>query len=189
MKTTNILLILTILVCCATGYYTYKTAQDVDQLKSHVRETELKVDSLMIATAKIAKTTKTVSSNSQPKFLWELLFSEFEAEEKAAANQRRAEAAKAKVTVSTSYRLEDRYVIGNVELPEVLGTQAGTITVLISVNKFGTVKKTSVADGATIVDSEVVEAVRRAALQTDFNSNYDAPDLVDGTITYTFKKK
>ena len=189
MKTTNILLIITILICCATAYYTYKTSQDVKQLTSQVGKTELKVDSLMIATAKIAKTTKTVSSNSQPKSLWEVLFSEFEAEEKAAANQRRAEAAKAKVTVSTSYRLEDRYVIGKVELPEVLGTQAGTVTVNVIVNRSGSVKKTSVADGASITDPDVIESCRKAALQTDFNMDFDAPEQAEGTITYSFKKK
>lgn len=43
--------------------------------------------------------------------------------------------------------------------------------------------------GATITDPEVIESVRKAALQTDFNTNFDAPELAEGTITYTFKKK
>lgn len=189
MKANSSLLIIAILICGATGYFSYKTSQEVKELREQVQITEQKVDSLMIATAKIAKSTKTVSSKAQSKSFWELLFSELEEEEKAAASQKKAAEARAKVTVSTSYRLEDRYVVGRVELPETLGSQAGTITVNVSVNKYGSVKKTSVADGATITDPEVVEAVRRAALQTDFNSNYDAPDLVDDTITYTFKKK
>ena len=189
MKANSFLLIIAILICGATGYFSYKTSQEVKELREQVQITEQKVDSLMIATAKIAKSTETVSSKAQPKSFWEHLFSELEEEEKAAANQKRAAEARAKVTVSTSYRLEDRYVIGKVELPETLGSQAGTITVNITVSKYGDVKKTSIADGATITDPEVVEAVRRAALQTDFNSNYDAPELVDGTITYTFKKK
>ena len=158
-------------------------------MKAQAQITEQKLDSLMTATAKIAKSTKTISGNRQPKSFWEALFSEIEADEKAAAAQRKASAAKQKVTVSTSYRLEDRYVIGKVELPEHLGAQGGTITVNVSVNQYGTVKKTSVAEGATITDPEVIESVRRAALQTDFNSNYDAPELVEGTITYTFKRK
>ena len=191
MKANRILLILAILLCCATGYFSYKTSQEVKELKAHAQIVEQKIDSLMIATAKIAKSTKTVSSKAQPKSFWELLFSELEEEEKAAASQKKAAEAraKAKVTVSTSYRLEDRYVVGKVELPETLGSQAGTITVVVSVNQAGSVKKTEVAEGATITDPEVVEAVRRAALRTSFNMDFDAPNLVEGTITYTFKKK
>ena len=189
MDTNKILLIIAILLCGATDYFAYQTSQEVKELKAQAKVTEQKVDSLMLATAKIAKSTKTVSGNRQPKSFWGALFSEIEADEKAAAARRKAEAAKAKVTVSTSYRLEDRYVIGKVELPDHLGTQGGTITVNVSVNQYGTVKKTSVADGATITDPEVIESVRKAALQTDFNSNHDAPELQEGTITYTFKKK
>ena len=189
MDANRILLIIVILLCGATAYYTYKTSQEVKELKAQAQVTEQKVDSLMLATAKIAKSTKTVSGNRQPQSFWEALFSEIEADEKAAAQQRKAEAAKAKVTVSTSYRLEDRYVLGKVELPDHLGAQGGQITVSVSVNQFGTVKKTRIIDGATITDPEVIESVRKAALKTDFNSNYDAPELVEGTITYTFKKK
>ena len=189
MKVNRVLLILAVLLCGATGYVSYKTSLQVSELKAQVQVAEQKIDSLMIATAKIAKSTKTVSSKAQPNSFWELLFSELEEEEKAAANQKKVAEARAKVTVSTSYRLEDRYVVGKVELPETLGSQAGTITVIVTVNQSGRVRKTSLAEGATISDSEVVEAVRRAALRTIFNSNYDAPDIVEGTITYTFKRK
>ena len=189
MDTNKILLIVVILLSAATGYFAYQTSQEVKELKAQAQLTEQKLDSLMTATAKIAKSTKTISGNRQPKSFWEALFSEIDESEKAAKAEERAKAARAKVTVSTSYRLEDRYVIGKVELPEHLGAQGGTITVNVSVNRYGTVKKTSVAEGATITDPEVIESVRRAALQTDFNSNYDAPELVEGTITYTFKRK
>ncbi len=84
--------------------------------------------------------------------------------------------------------LQDRYVIGNVRLPEYIGDQTGTITVNISVDKWGHVKKTSIAPGADITDEEVIESVRRAALKTDFNSNSDARETSKGTISYTFKK-
>ena len=189
METNRILLIIAIMICGATGYFSYKTSEEMKALKEQVQVTGQKVDSLMLATAKIAKSTKTISGKQQPKTFWEALFSEIEESEKAAKAEERAKAARAKVTVSTSYRLEDRYVIGKVELPEHLGVQGGQITVNISVNQYGTVKKTSIVDGSTITDQEVIESVRRAALRTDFNSNYDAPELVEGTITYTFKKK
>ena len=189
MDSTKLLIIIILILCGVTGYFSYQTAQEVKELKKQAQVTENKVDSLMLATAKIAKSTKTVSSNKQAKSFWEVLFSELEEEEKAAAAQKKAQAAKAKVTVSSSYRLEDRYVIGQVELPDYIGSQSGQITVNVSVSKYGTVKKTSVADGATITDPEVIESVRKAALKTDFNSDYDAPELAEGTITYTFKKK
>ncbi len=189
MDTNKILLIIAILICGATGYFAYQTSKEVKELRVQAQVTEQKLDSLMVATAKIAKSTKTISGKRQPKTFWEALYSEIEESEKAAKAEERAKAAKAKVTVSTSYRLEDRYVIGTVDLPDYLGAQSGTITVIISVDKWGEVKKTSVAEGATITDSEVVESARKAALKTKFNSNYDAPDLVEGTIIYTFRKK
>ncbi len=190
MDSTKILLIVAILICGATGYFSYRTSEEVKALREQVHVTEQKVDSLMLATAKIAKSTKTVSSRKkQPQTFWEALFSEIEESDKAAQAESRAKAAREKVTVSTSYRLEDRYVSGIVELPEYLGSQGGKITVNVSVNRSGTVKKTSIADGTTITDQEVLESARRAALKTDFNLDYDAPELVEGTITYTFKKK
>ena len=193
MNSSKFLLILAILLCGAAGYFSYKTSKEVTMLKQQLQVTEQKVDSLMTATAKIAQsmqsTKATGSRKQQPKSFWEELFSSLEEEQKKSNAQARAKAAKEKVTVSASYRLEDRYVIGKVELPEYLGSQAGTITVNISVGWGGTVKKTSVADGATITDPEVIESVRKAALKTDFNSNFDDPELVEGTITYTFKAK
>lgn len=189
MDTNKILLVIAVLLCGATSYFAYQTTRELKVLKDQSQVTERKVDSLMLATAKIAKSTKTVAGNSQPKSFWEALFSEIEESEKAAKAEERAKAAKAKVTVSSSYRLEDRYVVGKVALPDHFGTQSGTITVNISVNRYGNVNKTSVADGATITDPEVIESVRKAALKTNFNSNLDAPELVEGTITYTFRKK
>lgn len=189
MDTNKILLIIAILLCGATSYFAYQTSQEVKELKAQAQVTEQKLDSLMLATAKIAKSAKVVSGNRQPGSFWEALFSEIEESEKAAKAQERAKVAKAKVTVSTSYRLEDRYVIGKIELPDHLGTQSGTITINVLVNQGGSVKKTSVAAGATITDPEVIESVRKAALKSDFNTDFDAPELADGTITYTFKKK
>ncbi len=189
MDTNKLLLIVILLLCGATSYYAYQTSKDVKELKALTWASEQKVDSLMLATGKIAKPTKTASEDRQSKSFWEALFSEIEESEKAAKVEKRSKAAKEKVTVSSSYRLEDRYVIYKVELPEYLGTQEGTITVNISVGKDGNVKKTRVAEGATITDPEVIESVRRAALKTNFNYNFDAPNTAEGTITYTFKKK
>ena len=190
MDSNKFLLVLVLLLCGATGYFAYKTSEEVKSLKEQLAVIESKVDSLMTATVKIAQSTKTVSSKrQQPKSFWEELFSALEEDQKKSDAQARAKAAKETVIVSASYRLEDRYVVGKVDLPEYLGSQPGTITVNITVDHVGSVKKTSVADGATITDPEVVESVRKAALKTDFNTDFDAPQAAEGTITYTFKKK
>lgn len=189
MKQNTLILVLVLILCAATGFYAYKTHEEVKRVSVQNEEISHKLDSLMTATAKIAKSTKTVSGRQQPKTFWEALFTELEEDQKKQEAQEKAKAAKARVVVSTSYRLEDRYVVGQVEKPDVIGNQPGTITVNIMVNRGGTVKKTGIAPGSSITDPEVIEAVRKAALKTDFNFNTDAPESQSGTITYTFEKK
>lgn len=92
MDTNKILLIVAILLCGATGYYTYQTSKEVKELKAQAQVTAQKVDSLMLATAKIAKSTKTISGKQQPKTFWEALFPEIEESEKAAKAEERAKA-------------------------------------------------------------------------------------------------
>lgn len=189
MNSNKYLLVFVLLFCGATIFFAYKTSKEVKSLKEQIAVTEGKVDSLMTATMKIAQSTQTASSKKQPKSFWEELFSAIDEDQKKTEAQAKAKAARETVRVTASYRLEDRYVIGEVKLPEYLGSQTGTISVNITVNRYGDVNKTSVADGASITDPEVVEAVRKAALKTLFNSNIDAPEASMGTITYTFKKK
>ena len=95
------------------------------------------------------------------------------------------------IEVSSTYRIEDRYVesYSGIKVPEYLGDQEGQVVVNISVSKAGDVKKTSINNASTITDPEVLESARKAALQTDFNYNSDAPSLQSGTITYTYNKK
>ena len=148
MDSNKFLLVLVLLLCGATGYFAYKTSEEVKSLKEQLAVTESKVDSLMTATVKIAQSTKTsksvASRQQQPRSFWEELFSSLEEEQKKSDAQAKAKAAKERVTVSASYRLEDRYVLGKVDLPEYLGSQPGTITVNITVDHTGNVKKTSV---------------------------------------------
>ena len=97
---------------------------------------------------------------------------------------------KGTIEVTSSYRIEDRYVsYGGIVAPDYLGEEEGQAVVNISVSKSGDVKKTSINNASTISDPEVLEAARKAALKTSFNYNYDAPNLQSGTITYTFKRK
>lgn len=84
MDTNKLLLIVIILLCGATSYYAYQTSKDVKELKALTLASEQKVDSMMLATGKIAKPTKTASEDRQSKSFWEALFSEIEESEKAA---------------------------------------------------------------------------------------------------------
>ena len=106
-------------------------------------------------------------------------------EEEQAARKR--EAAQ-KVTVSSKYRLEDRYS-SYITMPETLGDKSGDVEILIKVSKYGDVKTAKLSKTQGITDEEVIEACKKAALKSSFNSNYDAPDQQEGTITYVFKRK
>jgi hypothetical protein len=191
MDTTKALLVITILICGATGYYAYKTSEDVKHLKEQAQVTEQKLDSLMLATAKIATSTSvakkaTAKKQPQPKSFWEELFSALE-EDNNKGQQAKANSGP-KMTVSSSYRMEDRYVSSRVRLPDYLGDQEGKIVVIITIDALGDVKKTSVGSETTITDEDVIEASRKAALQTNFNY-YSGAGTQEGTITYTFKKR
>ena len=109
-----------------------------------------------------------------------------ESEREAAATR-----AKQKVVVSTKYRLEDRYVSYKVNEPDYIGTQAGEVILNIYVDRYGNVKSAKLQSVTGITDEEVIEACKKAALQTNFSSNtdldYDSKQA--GTITYTFTAK
>jgi hypothetical protein len=109
-----------------------------------------------------------------------------ESEREAAAR------AKQKVTVSSKYRLEDRYVeYGGIENPDYIGVQAGEVVLNIYVDRYGKVKSAKLQSATGITDEEVIEACKKAALQTDFSSNtelgYEEKQI--GTITYIFTAK
>ena len=190
MKFTNALLILVFLLCGAIGYFSYKNSEEVKALRGQLQVTELKVDSLMMATAKIAqstKTTRTAAPKKQQKSFWEELFTALDDDSNKQTSSAKA-SGKPKMTVSSSYRLEDRYVSYKVNLPEYIGDQEGKVVVNITVDRSGNVTKTSVGSDTSITDEEVIEASRKAALRTDFNYVSGA-ELQEGTITYTFKKQ
>ena len=93
----------------------------------------------MAATAKIAKSTKTIANKKQPRSFWEELFAALEDDSQPTATKATG---KPRMTVSSSYRLEDRYVSYKVMLPDYLGNQEGKVIVNIVLrNVFGTVIK------------------------------------------------
>lgn len=91
-----------------------------------------------------------------------------------------------RLKVKSSYRMEDRYVGYKVYEPQELGNAEGIVKLDITISTSGQVKSAKLNSASTITDEEVIEACKKAALQTDFNYNYDAPKLQQGTITYTF---
>jgi len=90
------------------------------------------------------------------------------------------------ISVSSKYKLEDRYTERAIPVPDCLGTEEGVIVVKIQVSYSGSVTKTSIGAGTTITDEDVLEAARRAALKTDFNFQTSAPNSQSGTITFTY---
>jgi TonB family protein len=95
------------------------------------------------------------------------------------------------IKVTSKYRLEDRYVIFEVKEPEFLGNQVGEVVINISVNWSGDVKSAKLQKATGITDEEVIEACKKAALQTNFNMNSDTGyrTKTSGTITYIFTAK
>lgn len=100
-----------------------------------------------------------------------------------------------RIRVKTSYRLEDRYVRHKVCTPDELGTEEGKAVINIEVSPVGSVARARLNPASTITDENVIEACKKAALQTDFNSRPftgSTEDIVgtqSGTITYTFVRE
>lgn len=90
-----------------------------------------------------------------------------------------------RLKLKSSYRMEDRYSYG-VDDPQELGSAEGIVKLDITIDIYGQVKSAKLNSASTITDEEVIEACKKAALQTDFNYNFDAPKLQQGIITYKF---
>jgi colicin import membrane protein len=71
--------------------------------------------------------------------------------------------------------------------PNFPGNEAGVVVVEVTVNKFGKVTDALPGiKGSTTMDSELLEAARKAAISASFNSDANAPAFQKGTITYHF---
>lgn len=172
-----------ILLCLAIGYCVYNLSEEVALLHEENAALWNKLDSLQHSPAMTSRSVG--QKTSKPATLLDYIVSESE------KSQREAKAAEArrKIAVSGSYRLEDRYVPYKVNLPEDRGNSAGTVVLDATVKQVGTVITAKLNPASTITDEEVIEAAKKAALQTDFNCNFDAPEAQQGTITYTYTKK
>ncbi|MBR4157114.1 MAG: energy transducer TonB [Bacteroidales bacterium] len=65
-------------------------------------------------------------------------------------------------------------------------SEQGTIVVDIKVDRDGRVVEASIGKGTDIVDSSMRESALRAAKNSIFNKDENAPEIQSGTITYTY---
>ena len=95
-----------------------------------------------------------------------------------------------KIFVESSYRIEDRYVTHEVAKPDIMPQEPGVVVIDMQVDGYGKVTKTQVNPASTITDEPVIDACRKAVLQTDFNFvlGHDVNKLQKGKITYTFQR-
>ena len=71
--------------------------------------------------------------------------------------------------------------------PAYNSQESGVVVVSIWVDQYGQVTKAVAgADGTTVTDKTLWAAARKAAMETHFNMDGDAPVLQEGTITYIF---
>lgn len=71
--------------------------------------------------------------------------------------------------------------------PSFPGNEAGIVVVEVTVDKYGKVTKALPGiKGSNTVDTDLLEAARKAALSANFNTDQNAPAFQKGTITYHF---
>lgn len=127
-----------------------------------------------------ARSTGTVTSSSAPKT---------ETVKENPAPVAKTAALEGRVSVSAKTKLENRYVTYRAELPKVSKGPEGQVVIGITVTQTGKVVSVKINNGTTIVDDDIIDACKEAALRTDFSVNWDSPDRQQGTITYTFTAK
>lgn len=66
---------------------------------------------------------------------------------------------------------------------------AGVVVINVTMDRVGIVGSVSVNSSSTIIDEEILDQCKEAALKTSFAYNPDAPNKTTGTITYTFTSK
>jgi colicin import membrane protein len=71
--------------------------------------------------------------------------------------------------------------------PSFPGNESGIVVVEVTVNKFGKVTEALPGvKGSNTINSDLLQAAKKAALSASFNSDVNAPAFQKGTITYHF---
>jgi TonB family protein len=87
----------------------------------------------------------------------------------------------------TSFSLAGRSAL-SLPKPNFPGNEAGTVVVEVTVDKFGKVTKAMPGiKGSNTMDSDLLEAAKKAAMSASFNTDQNAPAFQKGTITYHFR--
>lgn len=187
-NTALLIIILVAIGCCL--YMSYSNLEQVHLLRQENIMLWEKLDSVQQIVNKqhVKQKTAQDATRSTGRPVLDFLIHLGEESEREAAAAR----AKQKVTVSSKYRLEDRYVgyTGVVE-PDLLGTEAGEVVLDIYVDFSGDVKSAKLNSADGITNEDVIEACKKAALKTQFNSNLDmgVGERQSGTIVYIFTAK
>ena len=85
-----------------------------------------------------------------------------------------------------SFRLDGRSA-QSLPKPNFPGNEAGIVVVEVTVNKFGKVTEALPGvKGSNTVNSDLLQAAKKVALEARFNSDANAPAFQKGTITYHF---
>lgn len=105
------------------------------------------------------------------------------------AGQADGNASNAKTDGKARANLEGRSVMGAMPKPVYKVQESGKVVVKIWVDRYGCVKRTEFADETTISSSVLLNAARKAALETRFTMKADAAEMQPGTITYIFNLK
>lgn len=195
MKGSTLLQVLTLILCAGLLYNGYKNEKEFELLHMENQMLWEKLDSLQsapsIAPAKASSAGRgTTTAKSSASSLLDEIFSDLQKDYQDSKKESQKRAAAAKIVVETSYRIEDRYVSYRVHEPDMIPSEPGTVVIDVDVDHMGNVKKTQVNTASTITDEPIIDACRKAALQTDFNYDSDKRDQIQkGTIIYTFKKK
>lgn len=190
MKGNTALLIIILVAFGASLYMSYSNLQQVHMLRQENSMLWEKLDSVQQIVNKkpVKQKAAPAATQSTGSPFLDFLIQMGEESEREAAKER----AKQKVTLSSKYRLEDRYVgYGGVVDPEILGNEAGEVVLDIYVDYSGDVKSAKLKSATGITNEDVIEACKKAALKTSFNSNLDMDmgEKQAGTITYTFTAK
>lgn len=90
--------------------------------------------------------------------------------------------------ITPGFILEGRTIDkGGLKKPSYTTQKSGTVVVDIWVDQYGKVQKAVPGgEGTTVKDKELWNAARKAALETGFNMDANAPALQHGAITYIF---
>lgn len=187
MKTNTVLLVLIFLILCGTLFLSFTNFKQVQLLRQENTCLWMKLDSVQQVCNKKAVKQASIApkSTSTGSAFLDFLISEGERISENEAKER----SKQKVTVSSKYRLEDRYVSYKVYDPDFIGQQAGEVVLNISVDYSGDVISAKLKSATGVTNEDVIEACKKAALKTSFNYDKNSRSTQTGTITYIFTSK